>query len=428
MKAACFLVATFLVAMAARAAAPVLTVTADRAEALYRRGETVTFTIELTPPLAEAAVAWTISKDGVPPLRAGEAVLHEGRATVTGTLGEPGFLQCRATWRTPEKKELSALGGAGFDPLLIAPSLPMPDDFDAFWAAQKARLAAVPLRSQLTPVDSPQTGVEAFDLRVDALGAPVSGYFTRPIGAAAKSRPAILTLHSSGARSSNLAYCASWAKRGCLALDINAHGIANGQPESFYTGLMAGELKDYLLRGRESRETMYFLGMYLRIVRALDFLCAQPEWDGRTLVAYGSSQGGAQAFAAAGLDARVSFFAAGVPALCDLTGIVAGRVNGGPKFLADLAGSGVDPDEKVLQSVRYFDSMNFATRTQAAGIIAVGFVDRSCPPSSVYAAFNNLPNPRKIIFNDPRRGHGVSVEAGKAMYDAILAHLTSAAR
>ena len=74
--------------------------------------------------------------------------------------------------------------------------------------------------------------------------------------------------------------------------------------------------------------------MSLRLVRALDFLTAQPEWDGRTVVVHGSSQGGYQSLVAAGLDPRVTFFAAGIPGGCDHTGFKAGRVNGCPKLIA----------------------------------------------------------------------------------------------
>ena len=82
--------------------AQTLTVVADRADALYRRGETVTFTVKLEvegKPAAEGEVQWTLSQDGVEPKRSGQAKLVEGRATVTGTLDAPGFLQCRATWQ-----------------------------------------------------------------------------------------------------------------------------------------------------------------------------------------------------------------------------------------------------------------------------------------------------------------------------------------
>ncbi|MBI5395038.1 MAG: acetylxylan esterase [Verrucomicrobia bacterium] len=398
-----------------------LSVTADRPGAIYKQGETVTFTIKLLldkQPVDGAQVSWIISKDGVPPTTNGKVKLAGGSATVTGRLDEPGFLLCRAGFAGPEKLTRIALGGAAIDPLQIKPSLPVPADFDEFWAAQKKKLAAVPVNARLTPVKSTVKDVDCFDLQADCVGAPVSGYFAKPAGAKPKSLPAILTVHGAGVNSSNLGGSVGWAQKGLLALDINAHGIPNGKPAQFYADLRGGELKEYTRRGRESRETIYFLGMFLRLVRALDFLTAQPEWDGRTVVVQGSSQGGYQSLVAAGLDPRVTFFAAGVPAGCDHTGFKAGRVNGWPKFIA----TGETPPPNVLEAVRYYDAVNFITRSKAAGIITVGFIDTTCPPSSVYAAYNAVPG-KKEIYNDVPSGHANSPKATAAMREAILAHV-----
>ena len=217
-----------------------LSVTADRPDAIYKQGETVTFTIKLLldkQPVDNAQVSWTLTKDGVPPTTNGKVKLAGGSATVTGKLDEPGFLQCRASFAGPDKIARFALGGAAFDPFQIKPSMPAPDDFDEFWAAQKKKLAAVPVNPRLTPVKSPIKDVDCFDLQADCVGAPVSGYFAKPAGAKPKSLPIILTVHGAGVRSSSLGGAASWAQRSLLALDINAHGIPNGQPDQFYTDL-----------------------------------------------------------------------------------------------------------------------------------------------------------------------------------------------
>lgn len=399
----------------------VLKVTPDRADALYKSGETVTFKVELTldkKPVADAEVQWTITKDGVPPTTSGKVKLANGAATITGKLEEPGFLQCRATFTSAAKKAYSALGGAGIDPLKLKPSLPVPADFDTFWATQKKQLAAVPVNARLTPVKQATAGVAAFDLQADSVGAPVSGYFAKPEGAKPKSLPIILTVHGAGVRGSSLGGATGWAKQNFLAMDINAHGLPNGQPDKFYTDLASGDLKDYRTRGRESRDTVYFRGMFLRLVRALDFLTAQPEWDGKTVVVMGSSQGGYQAIVAAGLDARVTFFAAGVPAGCDHTGFKAGRINGWPKFIA----TGEQPPASVTEAVRYYDAMNFATRTKAGAVFTVGFIDTTCPPSSVYAAYNNTSG-KKFIHHDPDAGHTNTPKASEAMRKAVLEHV-----
>ncbi len=400
-----------------------ITAAADHADALYARGETVSFTIRVEhdgQPVAAGDVEWTLTKDGVPPTRGGRVSLESGVARITGSLDEPGFLQCRAVFQAGGKK-LTALAGAGISPLEIKPSQPAPDDFDAFWAGKKKQLAAVPIRARLTPVMSSRSTVDAFEVQADCVGVPISGYFARPTGARVRSLPAILTVHGAGVRSSNLAGTVGWADEHALALDLNAHGLPNGRDAAFYAALAQGELKDYRTAGRESRETIYFLGMYLRLIRAIDFLTAQPEWDGRTVVVYGSSQGGAQALAAAGLDSRVTFFVAGVPAMCDHTGSLVGRIAGWPKFIATNEKS---PPPEVVNAVRYFDSVNFATRINVPGYFAVGFVDSTCPPTTVYAAYNAV-RPARGIFHQISSAHTITPPAAAAMRAAVLHHFAA---
>jgi cephalosporin-C deacetylase-like acetyl esterase len=204
-----------------------------------------------------------------------------------------------------------------------------------------------------------------------------------------------------------------------LSLDINAHGIPNGKADKYYADLAMNELKDYRAQGRESRDTIYFLGMYLRLMRALDFLTAQPEWDGKILIVRGGSQGGGQSIAAAGLDPRVSSSAAGVPALCDHSGNAVGRTAGWPKIVPLIEGK---PDARALEAARYIDCMNLATRAKAEAIISVGFIDTVCPPTSVYATYNNWPGVKTIV-NEPLMGHGSTPRVGSEMARAMQEHI-----
>ncbi len=400
-----------------------LNVTTDRPDALYQVDETVTFTVSLQhdkEPVTSGEVAYVLTNDGENEIGKGTLPLSADSARVTGTLDKPGFLRCKVQFITPNGKKVSALAGAGIDPLQIAPSLPVPDDFDAFWDGKKAALAEVPMNARLTPVVSSTENIECFDLQLDCLGgSPVSGYFARPKGAAAKSLSALLTVHGAGVRSANKPE--RYATRGLLALDINAHGIPNGQSEAYYDELAAGRLKDYRYQGREDRETCYFLGMYLRLVRAMAFLTTQPEWNGTELIVCGSSQGGGQAIVAAGLDTRVTAFAANVPAMCDHTG----RVNGWPRLVPRNA-EGV-PDPQITETARYFDAMNFATRTKADAVVSVGFIDNTCRPTSVYAAYNNLQGKKRII-NEPRMTHTTWPSFTEAQDALIADHLPVTAK
>jgi cephalosporin-C deacetylase-like acetyl esterase len=403
-----------------------LRVTTDRMEALYHRGEQVKFTILLThsnQPLDGARVKWKISRDGKEPaLQEGATLTQAGRVILTGKLDEPGFLQCRADISLPGESVPTGRAGAAIDPLEIKPSMPVPDDFAAFWAEQKKQLAVVPVNARLTPVISPVAEVECFDVQADSAVGKLSAYLTRPKGAAAKSLPAIVLTHGAGVASSRLSTAVKWAQDGLLALDFGAHGLPNGKPKDFYAQLYRGELKDYFWKGRDSRSDCFFRELYLRLQRALDVVTVQPEWDGKRLVVCGRSQGGGQALVAGGLDTRVTFVAAEIPAFCDHTGITQGRINGWPRLIPNDIEK---PDPKAVQAVRYFDAVNFAARARAQAFITVGFIDVVCPPTGVYAAFNQLPQPKKI-WQHVDTGHISRADYDAGVRTAILAYLQPA--
>lgn len=407
-------------AAATKSAAPAvsLKVTTNSPGAIYDVNDDIVFHIKARhgDKAVSGEVTYTLNEDGVNPRGGGKLKLVDGAAEVHTKLDHPAILRCTVTL-----DKTVAMAGAAVAPGQIRPSLPVPDDFDAFWDAQKKKLAAVPMQPTLTKVASPDKTIETFDVQVTcAGGAPVSGYFARPIGAKPKSLPAILFVHGAGVRSSSLGAAVGGAKMGALGMDINAHGIPNGKPDAYYKELSEKELKDYRARGREDREQCYFLGMFLRLIRAIDFLTSCPEWDGKTVVVTGHSQGGGQSIAAAGLDRRVTFIAAGVPAICDHSGRAAGRINGWPKLVPeDAAGK---PDAKILEVARYFDCMNMAARAKAEAIFSVGFIDTVCPATSVYATFNNYGAQRKMVWR-PLMGHAAPEDIRAEFTKAIADHL-----
>lgn len=425
----CLLVAgTFNLASLEAKDAYQLKVVTEPAEAIYQVGQPAKFVVTLWKDgqeVSDGTVSYVVDDfitDNPPSEEhpSGDLKLG-GDSALTVTSSKPGFLLCRVSYRTPDNKTVAATAAAAFSPLKIQPSLPVPDDFDQFWADQKAQLARVPMNAKLTPVEQANAEIECYDVQLACLGgAPVSGYLAKPKNAAPKSLPAILWVHGAGVRSSSLPAAISGAQANMLSMDINAHGIPNGKPAKYYQGLAAGELKDYRSEGRENRETSYFRGMYLRLVRAIDFLTAQPEWDGRIVAVNGHSQGGGQALVAGGLDDRVTFVASGVPAICDHSGRVAGRINGWPKLVPN--GEDGKPDPKILEASRYVDAVNFASRCRADAILSVGFVDRTCPPSSCYAAYNQLLGDKEMM-NEPLMGHAGPAHIKKTFFDRIQQHV-----
>lgn len=391
----------------------------DRPEALYKVGEDATFLIEVAEdgkPLAEGNVSAVFSQDGLHPQEAQTIAVKDGKANVTGRLEEPGFLSLAVQSGTAK-----ATAAAGYEPEKIKPSADVPEDFDAFWQKNKEELAKVPMNPKLTLQPSSNEKIEVFDVKLDCVGNPVSGYFARPKGK--KSLPAILTLHGAGVSKPSPNGAQQWAgsEGGMLAMDINAHGISNEHPKEYYQELAQGELKNYQLKGRQNREDSYFKGMFLRVQRAIDFLTSQPEWDGRTLILFGTSQGAFQTLAGGYLDGRVSLICAGVPAGCDHTGSLVDRISGWPKWAFVQNPQTVDP--AALEASRYYDSVNFARLTKAdEAVVTVGLIDTICPPTSVYAAYNALAIP-KTLHVDPLANHTNTPEAMSFLKGAVTRHV-----
>ncbi len=405
-----------------------LEVLADRDEAIYKKGEKITFKVRLLDqgqPVAGKELTYSIKGDG--DLRQnGKLTSAAEPVTIETKLDLPGFVLCRVEGKTDDGKATVGLGGAGVDPLEIKPGEPVPDDFDAFWDQAKAELAQVPMQAKLTPVEikdkNLQGRVECFDVQIDCAGGkPVSGYLALPKGAAAKSLPIVISYHGAGVRSSGQPL--GRAAKGQLALDINAHGIENGKPEDFYKGLADGALKDYRTRDSDDPQKIYFRGMFLRVLRSLEYMKSRPEWDGKILVVTGTSQGGGQSLVAAGLDPQITMCAAFVPAICYHVGILHGQESGWPRFIK-LNKEGKPENPAVVKTVPYYDAANFASRIKTAEcFLSTGFIDTTCAPTSVYVAFNNIPSANKSIHPTPTTTHSVPKETYTAGDQAIDAHI-----
>ena len=375
----------------------------------YKLGETAEFQLigkKNGKLLDDIKLVGEITKDSVPINQKFKGVLKNGKFSVKGTLNEAGFLKCKIVVSFPPLKEgeknrsLDLLAGAGFDVLNIKPSLPAPDDFDEYWAKQKKILASIPMNIKLTKLDSGKDDVEFYDVQADSFNGKLSAYMAFPKNAKAKSLPAIVFAHGAGVRSSSKQVIA-WASRGTIALDFNAHGIPNGKSNEYYDALKNGELKGYPTKNCRDRDTIFFRTLYMRLMRAMDVICAQPQWDGKNLAVSGGSQGGGQALVAGGLNPKVTVVASGFPAICDHSGCVIGRTTGWPHFTR-LDANG-NYDKSVIEASRYIDAVNFASRIKGKVVLMINYADNVCEPTSCYAAYNNIKSEKFLWINEESR-------------------------
>jgi len=103
----------------APAAALKVTARAERADATYQVGEKVSFTVSVEDkgkPANGSLIDWVIVKDGLATEQKGFSSVVDGKATVVGSLNEPGFLQLKVTAHRLDARSkplaVSAMAGA----------------------------------------------------------------------------------------------------------------------------------------------------------------------------------------------------------------------------------------------------------------------------------------------------------------------------
>ncbi|MGD9496404.1 MAG: acetylxylan esterase [Armatimonadota bacterium] len=381
-----------------------LEIAQDPEDGICAVGEQATFTVRLVADgrPARGEVGYELTLDGARRLDAGTVQVGAEPGVIAASLDEPGVVRCKATY-TVEGNTQSVLAGVAFSPERIEPTATEPPDFDEWWAQQRALLAATPVDAQVEERDPPQ-GVRAlYKVSLATIeGRRVHGWLAVPEGEGPA--PAVIAFSGAGVSGISPAGAVGGALQGFLSMHIIHHDFDVEIPAERAAELKAGELAGYTTLGRESRETYYFRYVILGCLRAIDFLASRPEWDGQTLICTGSSQGGGLSLIAAGLHEQVSALAANVPGLCDHTGRFFGRPSGWPRLIPSD-----DPNDPVAQVAPYYDAVNCARRFHGPALLMVGLIDGTCPPMTVYSAYNVLDGPKQMLVF-PRMGHAIPPE------------------
>lgn len=391
-----------------RVLSPRIVVAPDRPDWTYAVGEPVVFSIEVLTdghPVPGAVVEVAVGPEQfeAQPVR---KILEKGYLRLEGgTLQEPGFLRCIVTAEIGGLL-YKGLATAAFDPLDIKPTQEEPPDFDAFWKAQLASLEDIPLDLHKTLVPEACTAdVNVYHINYRTMG--LRGY-SLFYGMLAEPKepgkyPAILQVPGAGIRP----YLANTelAAKGAIVLSVGIHGLPVDLDPAVYEHLHQGALLNYQTFNLDSRDRYYYRRVYLGCVRGNDVLTSHPMWDGRTLVVAGGSQGGQLSIVTAALDNRVTGLVSNYPAYCDVTGYLNGRAGGWPHMFR----GGEHRISEKIDTSSYYDVVNFARRLRVPGSFAWGYNDETCPPTSMFAAYNAITSPKEL-FLQLEMGHRGSGE------------------
>ena len=266
-----------------------------------------------------------------------------------------------------------------------------PADFDEFWAKQKKRLAAVPFKETTEcKLAAERKDGNVYAVSIPCAGPrPATGYLTVPKNAKPKSMMAQIQFFGYAEAIQRIPVR---VVPGRLVFYLNAHGQKLGQDAAYYKKFFASIRSNkysYAFDPEQNKdpEKCFFNGMVFRVLRALEYLKSRPEWDGKTLIAFGGSQGGLQTMWAAALDQDVNIASPSITWCCDLAGNEnAQRLCGQWRI-------------KYVPALDYYDPVFMAKRITRAqvDIRRAGLGDYTCPPSGLAISYFNLKTPKKSI-------------------------------
>lgn len=409
--------------MAQNPAGFTLSVSMDHTDWNYKTGEKAMFTIAVYrdgKPVEDVLLHYEIGQEKMNP-----SVINEIRSTKKnfiingGTLLKPGFLRCIVT-ATIDGKKYRGLATAAFSTGDIKAFAEMPLDFSTFWTNARNEQLKIPLDKKLVLLpgrSDSMINVYEVSIQNNRAGSRIYGILSVPKKPG--KYPALLKVPGAGIR----AYYGDTvlAKKGIVTFEIGIHGVTVTQPNSFYYDLAFGPLNQYYFFNLDDRDNYYYKRVYLGCLRAVDLLASLPEVDTSRIAVFGGSQGGALSIVTAALDKRVKYVASFYPALSDVTGYLHGRAGGWPHMFNEKNISSVGLEEKINVSA-YYDVANFASLLKVPGIYCWGYNDEVCPPTSIYAAYNNIQAEKQTVITK-EAGHGLSGEQSKKVKDWLLKKL-----
>lgn len=278
----------------------------------------------------------------------------------------------------------------------------LPADFEAFWDDTLARSQSFPLKARFEPVENYLTVIDSFDVTFSGYeGAPIKGWLHLPANRsdvrAGSGLPVVVEFVGYSGGRGLVNQNTRWAQAGYahFIMDTRGQGYGGtiGETPDPHPSAGGVAFTGVMTRGLNSREDYYYRRVYVDAFRAIEAAQSHPDIDPNRVVVTGISQGGGLAVAAAGLVAgRLDGVIAAlpdVPFLQDFPRSIDMAARGPYPEIASFLGRHRDRYERALEVLAYFDGVNLARRATVQALYSVAQMDDICPPSTVFASYNN---------------------------------------
>ena len=369
----------------------------DRGSCLYRCGETARLKVCALEKDGSKSVSGKVSVvvddwDRRVFYRRTVDLAAENPFEVGAALDVPGFLRFRFM---REGAARDGLWSVGYEPEKIRTAVGEPEDFDRFWKDAVDTLErSVPLDPVVTPMpERSGPGWDFYRVSFASYGRRVHGFMSVPKDRTKWPCRVRVELPSAG-RGMYAVNCKRSDDEVHMMITIYPFAPPVEEKALFAAhDRMVGEIRrKYGCAGYSgggigvSREEYFYYPVILGANRAVNWLAKQPFADRKRFTYTGGSQGGGLGLGLCALNPIFAKVVLHVPAYCDAYSYTGRR--SGAFTLVNRMGRG--EQEKAKARLSYFDGAYFARRIKCPTRVSVAFLDRDCPPATVYAAYNNL--------------------------------------
>jgi cephalosporin-C deacetylase len=275
------------------------------------------------------------------------------------------------------------------------PSREEPPDFEEFWINTLQASDTHELSFNTKPVEIGFQHIDCFDLTFSGYaGQPIKAWFLTPKKTAAEETFACVVEFVSygGGRGFPFEWLL-WSNFGYAHLVMDTRGQGSewrhGDTPDLHLEVANPQFPGVMTDGILDPQTYYYRRLFVDAIRAVRVARQLPHVDSNQLAVTGRSQGGGVALAIAGLDDQVSICMPDVPFLCHFRRAV--EITDCRPY-AEISGFlrvHRDKVDQVFHTLSYFDGVNFAARAHAEALFSVALMDMTCPPSTIFAAYNH---------------------------------------
>lgn len=284
------------------------------------------------------------------------------------------------------------------------PEVAEPADFDEFWRSTLDEVAQIDLDIRAEPFENHQKLVDAHDVSFAGWGGTrVRAWLLVPAGATEPLSAVVSFIGYAGGREFPFATPFTGAGHAHLVVDTRGQGwnhftlfdrTPDSDPEAG-----ANSWPGVMTSGIAAPETYYYRRLYIDCLRAVQVAKSLPQVDPSQVFVEGGSQGGGLSIATAGLATLADVSLAGamvdVPFLCHFARAITLTDALPYKEISNYIRTSPHREQDVLRTLSYFDGVNFATRADIPAIFSVALMDQVCPPSTVFAAYNQWGSARE---------------------------------